>query len=215
MVAGCARPSTATPGPSDPPASLPLPSAHEPRPSAHEESGPALVAAESTSRDAADDAPPSPREFAVDGWRIRLVDDGALCKLDYASEKQERRRLTLDLSPPCYLPLWQSSLPRKANAERTPVGADGQPMAWRYHDKGGETLALAVIGDPIPEMLRASERLKTAQREGYHCAGSAQGVLFRKDTVKTITKRNQVDIFCVEIPMEEASFWLTAHEPRK
>jgi len=56
---------------------------------------------------------------------------------------------------------------------------------------------------------------RRAEREGYHCAGSAQGVLFRKDAVKTVTKRNQGGVFCVEVPIEEASFWLTAHEPRK
>jgi hypothetical protein len=164
---------------------------------------------------AAEGAALSPREYVVERWRIRLVDDGTTCKLDYGSDAAERRGLALDIAPPCYLLLWQGSLPRIANAERAPVGGEGDPMAWRYRDKGGDTLALAVIGDPIPEMLRSGDRFQTAQRQGYHCAGSAQGVLLRKDAVKTVTKRNQVGVFCVEIPIEEASFWLTAHEPRK
>jgi hypothetical protein len=155
------------------------------------------------------------REYVVDKWKIKIVDDGATCELDYGSDSGARRVLALDLTPPCYLLLWQSSTLRKANAERAPVGNDGDPMAWRYKDKSGDTLAIAVIGDPVPEMLRSGVHFGRAERERYHCAGSAQGVLFRKDVVKTVTKRNQVGVFCVEVPIDEASFWLTAHEPRK
>ena len=155
------------------------------------------------------------REYVVDNWKIKVVDDGPTCRLDYGSDSGERRVLALDLTPPCYVLLWQSSVLRKANAERTPVGKDGDPMAWRYKDRSGDTLAIAVIGDPVSEMLRSGDHFRRAEREGYHCAGSAQGVLFRKDAIKTVTKRNQVGVFCVEVPIEEASFWLTAHEPRK
>jgi len=155
------------------------------------------------------------REYAVDKWKIKVVDDGPTCKLDYGTDTGERRSLALDLTPPCYLLLWQSSVTRKANADRAPVGGDGDPMAWRYKDGSGGTLAVAVIGDPISEMLRSGVHFQRAEREGYHCAGSAQGVLFRKDGIKTVTKRHQVGVFCVEVPIDEASFWLTAHEPRK
>jgi hypothetical protein len=179
------------------------------------ETGPSSQKAQLDVPDVVTDGAASAREYVVDKWRIQLIDDGAACKLEYRSGTGERRGLALDVTPPCYLLLWQSSILRKANAERAPIGSDGDPMAWRYKGDGAETLAIAVIGDPVSEMLRTGERFRTAERQGYHCAGSAQGVLFRKDIVKTVTKRNQVGIFCVEIPIEEASFWLTTHEARK
>lgn len=87
-------------------------------------------------------------------------------------------------------------------------------MAWRYREKDGDIVAVALIGDSVPERLHSSDRFREAQTQGYHCGGSAQGVIFRASSdAKTITKRNQVDIFCVEIPIEEPSFWLTTHEP--
>jgi hypothetical protein len=71
-----------------------------------------------------------------------------------------------------------------------------------------------VIGDDILGDLRVTDRLVAARERGYHCAGSAQGVMIRAGSVTKVPKRNQVGIFCVEVPIDEASFWLTTHAPK-
>jgi hypothetical protein len=212
LLTTCARPSTTTAAAGDSPTSPP-PSAPAALPD-ERDSGAQTANAAVADVLPSDDAAPATREYTVEKWKVKLVDDGASCKLDYRVDGGEARRLALDVVPPCYLLLWHGSIPRVANAERAPVGGEGDPMAFRYRGKG-DTLAIAVIGDAVPEMLRSGDRFRSAERQGYHCAGSAQGVLFRNDGVRTVPKRNQVGVFCVEIPIDEASFWLTAHEAKK
>jgi hypothetical protein len=83
-------------------------------------------------------------------------------------------------------------------------------MAWRYADAKG-VVALAVIGDPVPETLRTSSLYKLRERQGLSCASSVQGVLLHVDRIQLSKKREHAGIFCAELGLDEKDFWMLAH----
>lgn len=150
-------------------------------------------------------------DYQVAGRRITLKVNDDACRLSWSGAADGERELALDLSPPCYLLLWQGKIPAP-KPDQIPLGSAGEPMAFRYRARAKEqTIAIAAIGDPVSGAVSKSDRAENARRLGYHCAGSAQGIIFRGDRAEALKKRPQVGLFCVEIPIDQASFWLTTH----
>ena len=83
-------------------------------------------------------------------------------------------------------------------------------MAWRYPGKAG-VVVLAVIGDPLPEHLRASSLARLREQQGMRCTASVQGLLLRAETVEPSKKREHVGVLCAELGLSEKDFWILAH----
>ena len=83
-------------------------------------------------------------------------------------------------------------------------------MAWRYPGKPG-VVVLAVIGDPLPENLRASSLARLREQQGMRCGASVQGILLRGETVELSKKREHVGVLCAELGLSKKDFWLLAH----
>jgi hypothetical protein len=83
-------------------------------------------------------------------------------------------------------------------------------MAWRYAGAKG-VVVLAVIGDPVPEKLRASSLYRLREQQGMNCASSLQGILLYTNEIRLSKKREHAGVFCAELGLEEKDFWLLAH----
>lgn len=157
---------------------------------------------------------PSP-EYTAAGHALRLTTEGRACVVEHRTSGAEPGRITLDLRPPCHLLTWQRPPPAGARgavgpSDGVPVGGVGEPMAWRYADAEGVT-ALAVIGDPMPDNLRASSLYRLREQQGLHCAASVQGILLQADGVQASRKRENVGVLCAELGLDELDFWTLAH----
>lgn len=156
-------------------------------------------------------------KYTVGTHQISLLTEARAdtCLLTHSIDGKNIETLKLDLRPPCYLLTWQRPPPqpidRKGPSDGVPVGEIGDPVAWRYQSAHG-TIALAVIGDPVPDDMRLSKAYKSRQEQGYRCASSMQGVLLLGDKAKLSKKRENVAIFCVESGAEEKDFWMLSHE---
>lgn len=159
------------------------------------------------------DSGPSP-EYSVAGHVLRLVVDGGSCVVEHRASGPAMNRLTLDLHPPCHLLTWRQSPPRASQAtdvsDGRPLGDIGGPMAWRYAGAKG-VVVLAVIGDPVPEKLRASSLYRLREQQGMNCASSLQGILLYTNEIRLSKKREHAGVFCAELGLEEKDFWLLAH----
>lgn len=159
----------------------------------------------------APDAAPAPTEYLVAGHTLRLVVEGDACVVEREGGAGAAIKLKLDLRPPCHLLTWRQPAARPADAtsDGIPVGSVGAPMAWRYPGKGA--VVLAVIGDPLPENLRAGSLARLREQQGMRCAASVQGLLLRGETVALSKKREHVGVLCAELGLNEKDFWLLAH----
>ncbi len=87
----------------------------------------------------------------------------------------------------------------------------GEAMAWQFLDRAGKTFA-AVIGDAVDASLKDSLTYKTRLEQGLHCAGSVQALIVENGSVQAGRKNAGQGIYCAELGLEQASFWLLAHE---
>jgi hypothetical protein len=161
-------------------------------------------------------APPAPETVALEGQTFRLHADEGNCRL-VVSGRGEEKSLRLDLIPPCHFLVWQHPPPRTAGgpSNGAPVGAVGDPVAWRYAGKQAVAV-MAVIGDPMAEGLAKDPVWQQRIKAGFRCAGNVQGILVRKadagtTTVTTTKKRGSAGALCVEVGMDEKDYWLLAH----
>ena len=158
---------------------------------------------------------PAP-EYTTAGHALRLVTTDGTCVVEHRGSGGEPGRITLDLRPPCYLLTWQRPPPSaeahsaEGSSGGIPVGDVGEPMAWRYADMKGVT-TLAVIGDPMPDNLRASNLYQLREQQGLHCGASMQAILLRTDSARASRKRENVGVFCAELGLDEKDFWMLAH----
>jgi hypothetical protein len=154
-------------------------------------------------------------KYTVGRHQISLLVEADACLLAHGIDGKNIETFKLDLRPPCYLLTWQRPPPqlgdRKGPSDGVPVGEIGDPVAWRYRSAQG-AIALAVIGDPVPDDMRLSKAYKFRQEQGYRCASSMQGVLLQGDKARLSKKRENVAIFCVESGAEEKDFWMLSHE---
>jgi hypothetical protein len=153
-------------------------------------------------------------EYTLAGHLLRLVVTDTGCVVEHRAPSAETRTLALGLRPPCHLLTWQRPPPTRDPASSTsagaPIGTIGQPMAWQYADASG-VIALAVIGDPVPDALRESSLYRLRAQQGLQCAASIQGILLRGGQVQLSKKREHVGVFCAELGLEEKDFWSIAH----
>jgi hypothetical protein len=154
-------------------------------------------------------------EYNVAGHRIRLLVEEGGCWLTHRAEGKGLKRFKFDLNPPCYFLTWQRSPPQRTGAEGVsdglPLGNIGDPIAWRYRSAKG-VIAVAVIGDLIPDDIRSSSLYKSRQQQGYRCASRKQGILFLGNRAWLSKKSESAGLFCVESGVEEKDFWMLAHE---
>jgi len=160
-------------------------------------------------------APPaaaSPTEYLVAGHGLRLVVEGDDCVVERERGTGAAIKLKLDLRPPCHLLTWRQPPARPADrtSDGVPLGSIGAPMAWRYPGKA-RVVVLAVIGDPLPESLRASSLARLREQQGMRCGASVQGILLRGETIELSKKREHVGVLCAELGLSEKDFWLLAH----
>jgi hypothetical protein len=164
----------------------------------------------------------APVVFTVADRRVRLADDGVVCRIFHRAEKGDpEQELPLELAPPCHLVVWRVPPParpstdERAAAGAAPVGGVGEPMAWRYRT-AGNAVVLAVIGDPIRQDQRHDELYLLRTRQGMHCSASVQGVLLGGGAaqvgVKLGKKRSHIGILCAELGLEQKDFWILAHD---
>jgi hypothetical protein len=158
----------------------------------------------------APDAAP-PIEYLVAGHTLRLVVEGDACVVEREGGAGAAIKLKLDLRPPCHLLTWRQppARPADATSDGVPLGSVGAPMAWRYPGKA--VAVLAVIGDPLPEKLRAGSLARLREQQGMRCAASVQGLLLRGETIALSKKREHVGVLCLELGLNEKDFWLLAH----
>jgi hypothetical protein len=153
-------------------------------------------------------------EYIVRGHGVRLVVTDEACVVNHRVDDAELSKVTLNLRPPCHLLTWRRPPPTTSRVARPsdglPVGRIGDPMAWLYPSAKG-VVALAVIGDPVPEELRASNLYQLRERQGLHCASSVQGILLDLNQIRLSKKRADVGVFCAELGLEEKDFWILAH----
>jgi hypothetical protein len=156
---------------------------------------------------------PSP-EYTVKGHVLRLVVTGETCVVEHRSSGTGIGKLTLDLRPPCHLLTWRQLPPTTSQAagvsDGLPIGTIGDPMAWQYASAEG-VVALAVIGDPVPEKLRESSLYRLREQQGLSCASSVQAILLHVNQIQLSKKREHVGVFCAELGLEEKDFWILAH----
>jgi hypothetical protein len=154
-------------------------------------------------------------EYSVAGHQIRVLVEEGGCWLTHRAAGKGLERLKFNLHPPCYVLTWQRPPPQRADAEGVsdglPLGNIGDPIAWRYRSAKG-VIAVAVIGDPLPDDIRSSSLYKSRQQQGYRCASRKQGVLFLGNKARLSTKRENAGLLCVESGVEEKDFWMLAHE---
>jgi len=156
--------------------------------------------------------PPAPETGALEGQTFRLDSAEGTCRLT-VSGRGEEKSLSLDLTPPCHFLIWQHPPPRSAGgpSNGAPVGAVGDPVAWRYAGKRAVAV-MAVIGDPMAEGLAKDPVWEQRVKAGFRCAGNVQGILVRKaGAVTTTKKRGSAGALCVEVGMDEKDYWLLAH----
>jgi hypothetical protein len=163
-------------------------------------------------RASAPDTASAPTEYLVAGHGLRLVVEGDACVVEGERGTGAAIKLKLDLRPPCHLLTWRQLPARPADqtSDGVPVGSVGAPMVWRYPRAAG-VMVLAVIGDPLPENLRASNLSRLREQQGMRCAASVQGILVRGETVELSKKREHVGVLCAELGLSEKDFWILAH----
>lgn len=165
----------------------------------------------STSTPATDSASP---EYKIGDHVLRLVVTDKACIVEHRSSGAGIGKLTLDLLPPCHLLTWRKSPAAPSHAisvsDGLPVGTVGDPMAWQYASAKG-VIALAVIGDPLPESLRNSSLYSLRQQQGLSCTSSVQAVLLRVNQIQLSRKREHAGVFCTELGLDEKDFWMLAH----
>jgi hypothetical protein len=157
-------------------------------------------------------SPPASPEYAIAGHRLRLVITGETCAIEHRTEDSAPTLMLLNLRAPCYLPTWRQAPPERAGRagfDGAPVGAAGDPMAWRYADR--RAVVIAVIGDPVPDDLRSGRLYRLRARQGLHCGASVQAVLVQTGDVQPSKKREQIGVLCNELGLGEKDFWLLAH----
>lgn len=151
------------------------------------------------------------QSFTVGSLALRLAEEGGTCVVlpDGATEP----KLVLDLAAPCHVLLWRDPLPSAtdAQADGVAVGKMGEAMGWRFPDIGAAIHA-AVIGDEVDPSLKESLTYKTRMEQGFHCAGSVQALVVENGKVKAGRKRTGQSILCAETGLDQAGFWLLAHE---
>ena len=156
----------------------------------------------------------APPEYAVGNHVFRLMVAGDACVLEHRGADAKTEKLTLDLHPPCHLLTWrQPPSPGGQGggvSDGQAIGTTGDPMAWQYASAAG-AITLAVIGDPVPESLRASSLYRLREQQGLSCGSSVQGVLLRGDQIQLSKKREHAGVFCAELGLEEKDFWTLAH----
>jgi hypothetical protein len=164
--------------------------------------------------DATDAAAQTNLEYDVAGHRIHLEATPDACYVvDQVEGGLLRKKLSLD--PPCYLVLRQAHPAAAAtggsarSARGKPVGDVGQPLAWRYRDKG-DVVVFAAIGGPTPPSVWHG---RDSSQTTFHCGGRSQGVLIQGS--KIWLSRALADGFtCAEVGMDEPMFWIWAHDDR-
>lgn len=148
------------------------------------------------------------REFSLD------VQDGQ-CSVSIIAPGNSVEQLRTELKPPCYLVRWLRPPPSgdrdQSVSDGRPIGAVGDLMAWRYGGEDG-SIAIAVLGDPIPDRLKAGSLYKVRQQQGMNCVSSVQGIVISNNRSRLSTKRAQTGIYCAELGLEEKDFWLIGHE---
>ena len=152
--------------------------------------------------------PFSPGFVAPDGSVLRLVTSNDVCAIEQTQQNGQARRLTLDLRPPCYFPVWRNAPPRNAARTSRPLGAAGDPAVWQYGKSN--TTVVAVIGDPVPQRMCPDGNCRAPPRQDFRCGGSLQAGLLRGGQLARSAKRGP-GIFCVETGLDEKEFWLLAH----
>jgi len=152
-------------------------------------------------------------EYRFESTRLDLAVSGNRCSLTFVGGSVHT--VSLDLTPPCYLLIWNQPPPRLANGRAEsggqPVGSQGDAMAWKY-STAGDAKVIAVIGDSVADSLRRGALFKTRQAQNYRCAGSLQGVKIGSGAPVTTPKRHQTGVFCVEAGLDEKDFWMLAHD---
>lgn len=150
--------------------------------------------------------------YSLAGYALKLIATGDKCAIEYQNGTNAPTRLSLDMAPPCYLPVWRQPLPqprRKSHAtDVLPVGEIGAPIAWRH--PRGRTL-FAVLGDPMPPDQVSSKLYQTRLAQNMHCTSSMQGVWVLKNRLELAALRKDIGVVCVELGLEEKDFWLLAH----
>ncbi|MDB4990781.1 MAG: hypothetical protein JWN04_5959 [Myxococcaceae bacterium] len=154
-------------------------------------------------------AEPSP-EYNVAGHRIRLLVENGACAVAHRAGTEVPTKITLDLSPPCYLLLWQRKPPTRV-ASATPVGSVGQPMAWRFADEQG-IVAVGIIGDVFTQAMRSSSLFRLREQQGLTCAPSTQALLMGERELRSSRKRDHIGVLCSELGIEEKDFWRYVHD---
>jgi hypothetical protein len=153
----------------------------------------------------------SPQFVAPDRSVVRLMTSNDFCVIEQSLRDGQTRRLTLDLRPPCYFPVWRNAPPRNAARTSRALGAAGDPIVWQYGKTN--TTVIAVIGDPIPERMCPGGACRAPPRQDFRCGGSLQAALLRGGQLTRSAKRGP-GMFCVDTGLDEKEFWLLAH-PRR
>jgi hypothetical protein len=151
------------------------------------------------------------QSFTVGSLDLRLVEEGGKCVVLPAGATEPK--LVLDLAVPCHILLWRDPPPTGtgAQADGVAVGKAGEAMAWQFPDLG-TAIHAAVIGDEIDPSLKESLTYKTRMEQGFHCAGSVQALVIENGMVQAGRKRTGQGILCAETGLEQAGFWLLAHQ---
>jgi hypothetical protein len=150
-------------------------------------------------------------EYEVAGHRLRLVAEDATCRIEHRAARPANAQpetLALDLTPPCSWVLWNHEPGPRSGAVGIPVGAQGQPAAWRYPARNG-VVAIAVIGSPPSE----EQWQKRPRQRGRTCMSRIRGVMVRGTTL-WIAKRAVEQFVCAGSPLDEATYGLFAHDDR-
>jgi hypothetical protein len=198
----------------------PVPATAAPDRSAAAAAGAPLASTQASVTALSDSAPPASdvggmadAEYQLGSTRLKLGVTGDRCALTFGDESA--KAVSLDLTPPCYLLVWNQPPPRlpngRAESGGQPVGTRGEPMAWKYPTARGATV-VAIIGDSVADSMREGSLFKTRQAQNFRCAGSLQGVKFISGTPLTTPKRHQTGVYCVETGLEEKDFWMLAHD---
>lgn len=151
------------------------------------------------------------QSFTIGSRALRLAEEGGKCVV--LPEGATEPKLVLDLAAPCHVLLWRDPPPTGtgAQADGVAVGKAGEAMAWQFPDLGSAIHAV-VIGDEIDPSLKESLTYKTRVEQGFHCAGSVQALIVDGGAVVAGRKRTGQGIYCAETGLDQAGFWLLAHE---
>jgi hypothetical protein len=166
-------------------------------------------------------------ELSVGGHRVQLRVRDASCLLVSATQRGAPQAIDLELGPPCYILPWNHTRSRgtdpKASSDAVAVGDKGDPMAYRY-PSADNAIAIAVIGDPVPDDLwrnlpDTAEQLQ-ARKQTSHCASRLQGVVLTAGGARLskswISKRGGAEprLLCTEAGIDEKDYWLLVHDAK-